>query len=815
LLNVSLLTHSQSQSKQHGIVALSALLILALGGSLWLYASLRASLPTLSGTQELAGLHNSVVVLRDDQGLPTLLGNSRVDIATALGFLHGQDRFFQMDLLRRTAAGELAELFGSVGLLTDREHRLHRLRARARQSVEQLPPSQQALLAAYVRGVNDGLSALGGRPFEYRILGSAPVAWRAEDSVLVVFAMYLNLQDHRASRDNTLGLLQHHLPTDWFDFFVPRVTAWDVPLLTGSVSALAALPHSNISTLFLADHATDDNAEDASEGTLAAGSNSWGVSGKFSRSGAALIAGDMHLDLRVPNIWYRASWYLPGRSNSDPMRRVTGVTLPGVPTMIAGSNENIAWAFTNSYADVSDLVVLDGSGKGVADDTYLTPTGLRHFHYVEETLHVKGAAPEKLLVIESEYGPVIDADESGRYRALRWVAHENGSVDMGLDNLAECESVSCAFEVAHAAGMPAQNIVVGDRNGNIGWTVAGRVPQRSKAAAVPVSSLAVDTEWRGWLPAEQYPQLINPDVGRVWTANNRVGDDAALKALGDGGYNFAARARQIRDDLLSIDLADESSMQNIQLDDRAVLLQRWHDLLLTVLDDRSISAPSPARQQLRDVVAQWNGHASVDSASYRVVRAFRQFFAEQVFGDIFGALKRDDARFNYQHLNQWEEPLWQLVTQQPQQWNTPRFPSWPARLNAAVVAVIAYFDTSKKPLTEYTWGERNRLLMQHPFAMAVPMLSGWLNMPPVPLPGDNDMPRVQAPGFGASQRMVVTPGREEFGLMQMPGGQSGHPMSPFYRAGHDSWAQGTPASFLPGDTRYVLQLQPAVEQAAR
>jgi penicillin amidase len=105
--------------------------------------------------------------------------------------------------------------------------------------------------------------------------------------------------------------------------------------------------------------------------------------------------------------------------------------------------------------------------------------------------------------------------------------------------------------------------------------------------------------------------------------------------------------------------------------------------------------------------------------------------------------------------------------------------------------------------------------MQHPFAMAVPMLSGWLNMPPVPLPGDNDMPRVQAPGFGASQRMVVTPGREEFGLMQMPGGQSGHPMSPFYRAGHDSWAQGTPASFLPGDTRYVLQLQPAVEQAAR
>jgi penicillin amidase len=787
------------------------LLALLIGAGGWFYVQLHGSLARLDGAAPLAGLSAPVIVERDTLGIPTIQGESRLDVARATGFVHAQERFFQMDLLRRTAAGELAALVGAMALNLDRAHRLHRFRHRAQHVLTATSAEERDLIAAYAAGVNAGLAALSAPPFEYLLLRSAPEPWRPEDTLLAVYAMYLDLQGQQWPRESARGVLRDTLPPELAAFLDPPGTDWDAPL-QGQPFQAPPPPGSDIFDLRhhrsphpLAGEGPGVRAEFSTPfAETLSGSNNWAVSGRLTAHGGALLANDMHLALRLPNIWYRATLVFPDESGRE--RRISGVTLPGTPAIVSGSNGHIAWGYTNSEGDWADLVELEPAADG---ESYQTPAGPRTFNRIRETLVVKDGSPETLDILETVWGPVVDSDPQGRQRALRWVAHDARAVNLGLLALEPVDTLEAALEVANRAGAPAQNILLASADGRIAWTLSGPIPRRfGHDGRLPSSWADGRRGWFGWLEPAEYPRLIDPPSGRLWTANARVVDGEWLNVVGDGGYSLGARARQIREGLLAQDRFGERDFLNLQLDDHALFLERWRELLLATLTPDAEHA-DPRRNELRRHVADWGGRAAVNSVGYRAVRTFRLAVRDRVFAPLTVACRRADPRFDYTLFRQHEGPLWQLVSRQPPHLLDPRYPDWPALLRDAADATLAELAADGRPLAAHTWGDYNQIHIQHPFSRALPWLSHWLDLPVQALPGDLYMPRIQTPGSGASERLVVAPGREAEGILHLPGGQSGHPLSPFYRAGHAAWATGEPLPLLPGPAAHRLRLEPS------
>ena len=765
-----------------GLVSIIVVLCVVVYWLLW------SSLPVLDGEGTLPGLSSEVVVARDAQGVATIRGVDREDVARATGFVHGQERFFQMDLLRRKAAGELAALLGPALYDVDVKHRMHGFRRLARQVI--LDSDQAPLIEAYTQGVNQGLSTLKQRPFEYLLLREEPKPWQAEDSVLVIYAMYLELQGMMYKQDALLGMLQQQVPPDMLAFLTQKGTSWDAAL-DDSRFPLAPIPAQSL------EHGQEVSvksvlSEQFLEGAQV-GSNSWAVSGRLSSHGGGLIAGDMHLGLNVPNIWYRMKleW-----QEQNEQYQVSGVSLPGLPYIVAGSNGYIAWAFTNSYADLVDLIELD-------------ETSLNKLEARTEIIQVKGEQAREEVFYWSRWGPVLDREFKDQNWALRWTAHRPDATNVELSQLEKARSVEIALTVAQQSGAPVQNFLVVDREGNLAWTFMGRLPKRLAHAdsRFPIKESLLATHSHQWLALDDYPKVLNPEQGRLWSANARMLGGDEIEKIGHGGYALGARAKQIKEALSNASDFDEKAMLRLQLDDRAIFLERWHKVLASVLNEEAVSG-NESRQKLKTHVLDWDGRASVESVSYRMVRAFRWFLAQRVFEMLLQPNPDEEVELSYLSFPQYEGPLWQLVESQPEHLLSEQYQSWQDLYLSVIDELIAYFDDQGVSLEEAQWGERNTLRMQHPIAMGLSVVKPFLNMPSAKLPGDIYMPRVQAPGFGASQRMVVSPGQEHLGYMHMPGGQSGHPLSPFYSAGHDDWVLGSESPFLPGETVYSLQLSP-------
>lgn len=790
------------------VLAILLALVLIAGG-FWGHDRVAASLPQLDGQRRIPGLAAPVEVERDDLGVPTIHAANRLDAARALGFLHAQDRFFQMDLLRRQAAGELAEIVGPAVVKVDRRHRVHRFRALARQILELSPPQDRALLTAYAEGVNAGLSSLGEKPFEYLLLHVNPAPWRPEDSILAVHAMFFELNDDVGRRESALGMLRDTLPPPMFDLLAAPGTEWDAPLMgpafdTPPIPGPAVFDLRKRPALPKAAHRTAPRDDEDLE-AAAAGSNNWAVAGPHTADGHALLANDMHLGLRVPNTWYRASIVRPDDLGGT--LRITGVTLPGTPTVAVGSNGHVAWGFTNSYGDWTDLIELLVDPKDA--NAYRTPEGMKRFETVKERIRVKGGADDVLEVRETIWGPVIDEDHLGRPRVLAWTAHHPEAVNLEIDKLQTARTLEEAMAVANRSGIPPQNFTVADETGRVGWTIVGRIPRRvGFDGRTPTSWADGSHRWDGWLAPQEYPRIVNPPSGRIWTANARVLGGEGLNIVGNGGYALGARARQIRDDLMKLERVTPRDLLAIQLDDRALFLDRWRDLLLQALSPAALQG-HPTRAELRKLVeTTWTGRASVDSAAYRAVRLFHNLLEDQVFASLTGQgdVPEEDR---FEPTEQFGGTLWRIVTERPMNLLDPRYPSWDQEILAAVDAVLDRFGESGSDLADRSWGERNTIRIRHPLSAAVPLLSRWLDVPARQLPGDWDMPRVQSPTFGASERMVVSPGQEETGIFHMPGGQSGNPLSPYYQKGIEAWQEGKATPFLPGPPVHKLRLTPA------
>ena len=777
-----------------GAVALIAIFLAVA----WL--GLRASLPTLDGEVAVAGIDDLVTIERDASGIPVISASNRYDLAYATGYAHGQDRFFQMDLIRRKASGELSELVGAAAIDADKRFRFHRFRARARAVLDAASEEDRALMQAYAAGVNAGLNSLDAKPFEYFVLGSEPRQWDTLDSLLAVYAMYMDLNDSRASKEIRRGLAHSVLPAEVFAWMYPRGTSWDAPIM-GRPFDVPPIPSADVYSI----RDVPDNAPLAKEQGRypLRGSNNWAVSGALTANGRALVANDMHLGHRVPNIWYQARLRVIGPESRD----VSGVTLPGSPFVISGSNTQIAWGYTNSYGDWTDAVVLR---PGATEGTYQSPEGDREFVTHIETINVKGDDPVAFEIRETIWGPVVDdIDYPDGDVVVSWIAHKPEGINLNMLKLETASSVAEALDIANTMSMPPQNFVTGDAGGNIGWTIAGQIPRKTEFDPMLPADWSADHGWQGWLSPSEYPRVVNPESGRIWTANARVVDAEVLRIVGDGGYDLGARAGQIRDQLFASDTFTPEDMLAIQYDDRALYLVRWRELLLDVLDADAVAA-NPALAEYRELADNWIPRAVPESVGYRLVRAFRLEVERHVFHPLMTPVREaygEDVRLRLS--NQFEGPLWSLVTEQPMHLLPQDYESWQELMIAAVEQNIAWFaENFEGPLSERTWGEINTASIRHPLSSSIPVLGEHLDMPAQPLNGDLDMPKAQGPGFGASERYAVYPGDEANSVMHMPTGQSGHPLSDFYSRGHDDWVAGRASPFLPGEPRHTLTLTP-------
>jgi penicillin amidase len=790
---------------------LGLLLLLGVAAGLYVRAQLRASLPQLEGTLRVPGLSAPVTIDRDALGIPTIRGASREDVARAIGVLHAQERFFAMDLSRRRAAGELSALVGPRALAADREVRVHRFRAEAQRAVKTMEPRARAVLDAYAAGVNTGLTSLHRAPFEYLLLRQDPRPWLPEDSLLVVLSMFITLQDYTGSYESTLATMNDVMPKAMVDLMAPDGTEWDSPIV-GAPFSTPPIPGPDVYDLRARRMEKRDRIRLRppppetsllpSRSDESVGSNNWVVSGRLTEDGAPLVANDMHLAVRVPNTWYRASLEWPG---DDASMRLIGITLPGAPALVVGSNTHVAWGFTNTYADWSDLILLDVDPQ---DPTrYRTPDGWRTFDRYDEVIEVAGGPAERLPVSWTMWGPVVEPDFRGRPRAMRWVAHDADRLAVVSAALENARTVEDAFEAVNGLGAPGQNFVVADAQGHIGWTVYGSIPRRVGFDGRLPQSWADGTRgWSGWLTPAEYPRVRDPESGRIWTANARVVDGDMLTVLGHGNYEVGSRARIIRDRLMARERFAPSDLLDIQLDTQASFLARWRDLALRTLTTAAVGGHAE-RSRFRSLVEQtWDGHASASSPGYRLTRMFREEVSDAVIAFVLSECYEADQSFDYRNVRRREGPIWKLVTEKPMHLLDPAYPDWDALLVAAVDRVIVRADADGG-LSE-PWSRSNVTAYRHPLSSAIPIIGSRLDMPLQPMNGDLYTPSMHWGSNAPSERMIVSPGREANGIMHMPTGQSGHPLSPYYSNSHDAWVHGKATPFLPGEATHTLTLTP-------
>ncbi|ALS31483.1 penicillin amidase [Pseudoalteromonas translucida KMM 520] len=762
--------------------------VLGLAGTAVVYGVLSLSLPALDGKGHSEAINEPVIISRDVLGQAVIKAQSRNDAAYGLGYAHGQDRFFQMDLLRRNAAGELSEIFGKAALALDKKMRFHQLRKRSQTILKNLPESDKQLLKSYAQGVNEGLAQIGYSSFEYLLTGAQQRPWQSEDSLLIIFSMYLDLQSATFERDQALIQIEQQYGKHMLKFLTQPSqyqAALDGSQLAPYSAGIPKLPIPKQQTQQLSTVQSSSIPAMYAFNSFAAsqerGSNNWAVTGALTTTGAAMLSDDMHLAMAVPVIWYKAQL---NYVHNNVKTQVTGVSLPGAPAIVVGTNNHIAWGFTNGYIDTADWVALTSNDK-----TW----------QVDEQIALPNNEAETYTLTLSEYGPVKYIN--GQAYALSWAAHQSYAVNMQLLQLEHATEVDDALAIASDVGIPVQNLIVVDSQGSAAWKLMGGIPGRKTPSELSVKS----TDYSPlWLQNEaQRPVVKNPASGRIWTANSRVVSAQDNARFGNGGYSLGARATQVRDRLFEKQKFVEDDFYQLQLDNQARFLIPWHALLL-----KQLKADKNNNAAYISAVENWQQCACASSVGYTLVKHYRDEVINITFSTLQQSLSEKNGTLSYVRRDL-EPAIWQLINAQPSSWLNPQFSTWEQQLQGAFSQAIAKLSTQYgNNIQGWQWGKVNELVIEHPFAKQIPILARFLNMPKTPGFGDSYMPAVQGRSFGASQRFIVQPGHLENAILSVPGGQSGHPLSNFYRAGFSQYINAENTPLLPQALVHQIIISP-------
>jgi len=770
------------------LLGLVVLLALAVGGS-FLY--LRSSVPDPDRDAALPGLSANVEVWRDSLGVPQVWAKDERDLFRAMGYVHAQDRLWQMELFRRVADGRMAEVLGPQLVETDRFLRTLGMGRAAAANERILDAQSRDLLQAYADGVNAWIRGHPGPlPPEFVALRFKPEPWTVRNTLSISKIMAWDLADFdvgltlQAATDRVGPELAKELyPSypEWGPRIVGQDAQWKgrgtAPPTTPNTPANPANPTpTNRRVAGIPVPRIPPLAARLLEGvSIASASNAWVIGGAKTRSGKPILANDMHLTLRAPSLWYLAALHGGGVNT-------VGMTLPGVPTVVAGHSDRVAWGFTNAMVDDVDFYVEQVDPK---DSTrYRTPTGWEPFRTLTETIRVKGAKPVILRVRFTRHGPVIsDVDRRGgnRVLAMRWTAFDPSPEFRALIGMNRARSAAEFLAAIRDFRNPHQNIVFADADGTIGYWMAGHVPVRkSGTGLLPVPGWTGEGDWTRYLEWDEHPHVLNPAEGFVVTANNRqAGPEYPFLISSNwiGPYR-AMRIREMVQPARGLTAADVAREQMDVRDDHAV---RYLPRAVRAAQQAGDSA---AVRELRG----WNGEARMDSRAaalfYTWWEALRRKVGQDEFrgGRMFfpgGTLDRIlDASGG-----RWVDDV-----------RTPRVETLDEVAAAAMREVVRTVGTR-------TWGELHVTRIEHPLGV-VSALDRTLHLNIGPFPNQGSGYTVDVAGYGGkgppfvntdgpSQRHVVDMADPDgSGGFVIPTGQSGIPFSGHYRDQTEMWRTG-------------------------
>jgi penicillin amidase len=753
-----------------------------------------------SRTITIPGLHGRVTVRRDERGIPYIEATNDEDLYFGQGYATANDRLWQMDLMRRTARGELAEILGAgpnnAVLEQDKQHRTMGFAQEVNAELAQASPQTRAVLEAYARGVNAYIESLDPKslPPEFQILRYKPRPWTPADSLLPVklFAEALSTTWRLDVMREALATL----PAEKRAALMPETSALDV-LVVGkdTKKANAAVPQQNetsVSTALLAALAIDQEvASQALEriGLYAEGlaaSNNWVVNGKHTASGKPLLANDPHLAASAPSIWHMVQLSAPGL-------RVAGVTAPGLPGVVIGHNERIAWGFTNVGPDVQDLYIEKFDPANPR--RYLTPQGWQDAEVRHEEIKVRKGFDNSetditpLDVTVTRHGPIILERDSKRY-ALRWTALDPKANNADSSYLvAKAHNWKEFTQALHSFTAPTQNVVYADVDGHIGYYAAGIIPMRKSGdGSVPYDGATDAGDWTGWIPFDKLPHLYDPPSGIIVTANQRiVGTDYPYFLTHSWAQPY--RARRIWDLLnqkLKLTIDD---FRRIQGDVYSIGLASFARDSAKIL-----KAATPGNdQKLRDSIGaleKWNGEVNAESSEAALAFQMRAAFRLRILNAALGP----DLLKVYGWAN-FETTLDRLLVEQPKEWLPKEFNSYAELLRACYAD--AHQSLSKNPgadESKWKWGEMQKVRFAHPLA-GVPFIGLQFAIPPFPQKGTGSLGATVNVGSNVSMRLIADPSNWDQTRHGITLGESGVPSNPHWKDQLDDWRSVTPRIF--------------------
>jgi penicillin amidase len=791
-------------------LVLAVLLVFA-GADAYFYSVARSALPQLDGTVSLSGLSAPVYVIRDQRGIPTLEAKTLDDVFFGQGYVTAQDRLWQMDIMRRFAAGDMAEIAGPALVKHDREQRILGLRNAAQKAVAALSARDRAYFEAYTRGVNAFIDSHWDKlPIEFRLMGYKPRRWVAEDSMVVGARLIQDLNHgtylSALEREKILAKLGPDLTADLY-----VNTSWhDRPPSpkTHRIEELKPQDKGDDDDDEM-DSGSDSNianlgsvlgAQVPGRPVLVPGSNNWVVSGAHTVTGKPMLSNDMHLNHQMPNLWYEAHLHC------DPYD-VVGVTLPGLPFVIVGHNQHIAWGFTNVGPSVEDLYIEEFNDQGQYKGPPTSPkdpaSQWREPEHREEVIHVKGQPDVRLDVVVTRHGPIISDLIPGETRkiALKWTIYD--SMHNPFFDVDSAQNWDDFLKALASWDSPAQNAVYADIDGHIGYHATAHVPIRKAGdGSLPVSGADDDHEWTGYIPFDKLPNVYDPPEGVLATANGRITPNKYPYSISTE-WDAPWRTERIYRVLESGRKFSTADMLSLQTDVYSAFDRFCAERFVYALDHTKNL--SKRAQQARDLMRDWDGRLTIDSAAAtlenRAQSELRRLLLEAKLGAAANASsgKPDDATLTAKSVAlSWKDYHWfqssvwleNILNKQPKRWLPETYADYDALLAAAVEAAVTLPD-APQDLTQWRWGKFAPIEINHPILSRLPFVGRWTG------PGLND----QSGGsftvkqvhrdFGPSERYTADLSNLDQSTLNTVTGQGGNLLSPYYMDQWKAWYEGT------------------------